>query len=1324
MAENDSVVLGKFYETFVKRGMLAYLVNNDLLNENMLSSWAKTSVKDVFSFFSEEIDQVDIARREAVEKTFSYLSFLGQYQGYTAIRYFFRSISSRKKDDESMPRLVGIWCLSPFEELRAGGEDSEQLTKKFAAAFGVAPDVHGLTAKGKPARADFMLWIKAGEKNHIFVAEISLSASIHRILDYDKEEVHLKIARVLEKQRKTRGMFSMIKAEVNLEENLSDKFQFSSRMSDFLDAFATEDKPLYKLCQGASYAHEMIRVLKNQKQEKNIDARIIAVTSGGLESIFASTRKPETMALLEDMGKAYQNAQKSQNIAAKINDAINCMVSHLPVGIQEQIEKSLGNDPVGKDYEAKILEVLECPDSLEPSDFFRQSYEFCSPDEALVYLDKGSKDFLQRNQNHSHLETYRDIREAMAKDLKQNSQKEQNSQKVSLRGLHKAAVVAAMKSSVQGQVKVLGLTGSPGIGKTTAMKQYLRDIPKEEGYLFVYMSPRVMINNDVFSDIEGSAIAITCNAKINSKAQSLWKSYVEKYEVTDEKQRKVERAVIYETEREIKVPEENILFLRKEEWMDLDKKSEGDGFSALKITEEQIHIKEQKRPGVMDTAFYAVHQIMERNPDVNRIVLTMAIQGFKSNQGNTPMEAFNRIFGSSKKAIEHGMEAFFSRIPHIIVMIDELAGDGAGAPLAHSIAKWMETVANKYYGKKWKSPHLTIVLADASLTNAGILQAYLEGYNGLDADAYIPSRMLISRGDKSAFSVDVRNIRVGETKKNVITIAVNCFPSKEKLRMEYWINFRTFLYNSKNERSEIKEIKKIQKEKREIYDQYVISAISDALRNESRQVIYFAQDIDHLKGIQQQLEKKIDKPKDKIITITSKMGDKEREKLVGEEGAKRRDDFRVILMTSSAARGISFPMADTIIASVPTFQIENALMEIVQLIYRGRGQKFDGTSGDDVQRRLVFLVQDFLIINNQVNNTDVLRAWIKRFSDLITVMMLVRGSVLTRIKGDAGVQKPIAIVPVGDVVVDRVEKTLSACVKTFLKELMKSLRSKSIKSIDENHVGLIMTTKELILHVLKKYIINLQNKPKQKSGYSFVAHNEFLPRFYLEQHNKDICLGKLLPDKDTIGIADELDFIGPVIIEQPKYRDFIETFHMDSSLLDGIPIPIDKNTPVEEAVWRCIERLRNNLGKFESLFKNEDGGWEKNRDLIEAAHNLYKIFKEATKSPLAVKKFNAESLFFVVPTGGVFFEQKRLPYDNDVFNFFDIEQNISFYWKTVLSGLVVHNNNFSSPPVPNYKDIIPWFSGCSKDPCGTNIIFSNRFFAASTEMNFLNILLL
>jgi len=49
----------------------------------------------------------------------------------------------------------------------------------------------------------------------------------------------------------------------------------------------------------------------------------------------------------------------------------------------------------------------------------------------------------------------------------------------------------------------------------------------------------------------------------------------------------------------------------------------------------------------------------------------------------------------------------------------------------------------------------------------------------------------------------------------------------------------------------------------------------------------------------------------------------------------------VVFMTASASRGLSFRRARHILVDIPHFEIEQNLMEILQVIYRGRGGDYD-----------------------------------------------------------------------------------------------------------------------------------------------------------------------------------------------------------------------------------------------------------------------------------------------------------------------------------------------------------------------------------------------
>ena len=56
-----------------------------------------------------------------------------------------------------------------------------------------------------------------------------------------------------------------------------------------------------------------------------------------------------------------------------------------------------------------------------------------------------------------------------------------------------------------------------------------------------------------------------------------------------------------------------------------------------------------------------------------------------------------------------------------------------------------------------------------------------------------------------------------------------------------------------------------------------------------------------------------------------------------QEIKKYQNSVKIVFMTASASRGLSFPKTKHILVDVPRFEVEKNLMEIIQVIYRGRG---------------------------------------------------------------------------------------------------------------------------------------------------------------------------------------------------------------------------------------------------------------------------------------------------------------------------------------------------------------------------------------------------
>ena len=189
-----------------------------------------------------------------------------------------------------------------------------------------------------------------------------------------------------------------------------------------------------------------------------------------------------------------------------------------------------------------------------------------------------------------------------------------------------------------------------------------------------------------------------------------------------------------------------------------------------------------------------------------------------------------------------------------------------------------------------------------------------------------------------------------------------------------------------------------------------------------------------------------------------------------------RDKVRVFLMTSSGARGVSFPKTDWIIATIPRFNIEAALMEVAQLIYRGRGMYTDPetglqVSGDNKDRRLVMLINDCIIVDEK--KSDFSRRWLRQSSDLLTLLMMLRSTIYTRIKGDAGFRKQrIAFVPVGSVGDEELLSLMSDDVQSF--------RQEARVFINDNHSnddkGIVKKAEQLTQQIFSNFTLkgNLQ----------------------------------------------------------------------------------------------------------------------------------------------------------------------------------------------------------------------------------------------------------
>ncbi|MGA8897696.1 MAG: hypothetical protein WB539_20650, partial [Planktothrix agardhii] len=85
-------------------------------------------------------------------------------------------------------------------------------------------------------------------------------------------------------------------------------------------------------------------------------------------------------------------------------------------------------------------------------------------------------------------------------------------------------------------------------------------------------------------------------------------------------------------------------------------------------------------------------QLLNENPHVNRLVMTAAIQGYRRLRSGTTIDALSNLFKhkADSKLGRQERQQFSRRIPTIVVMVDEIAGDGAGALCCRDLANWLK----------------------------------------------------------------------------------------------------------------------------------------------------------------------------------------------------------------------------------------------------------------------------------------------------------------------------------------------------------------------------------------------------------------------------------------------------------------------------------------------------------------------------------------------------------------------------------------------------------------------------------------------------------
>uniref|UniRef100_UPI00403A6CC0 hypothetical protein n=1 Tax=Variovorax sp. BK018 TaxID=3450241 RepID=UPI00403A6CC0 len=1280
--QQQAVIWGQAYEVLVKRGVLACLVEEGVVPTKWpsLQAWREVKLLEVSRSVTHELGLLDERERDMVKAGVQHMALTAFGIGYTATREYIKSVRGKTPKAPDNWKVRALWCPLTLPGQPTASEEARSANvAAFYKEFGLTGIVDPNWArKGQPANADFLLWLTYdGKDDALLVQEYSydMAASVG---DFREQGAHLDELMRHRRIVDSRSVFARVAAEVTGE-----SFDLSEDIKTYLTALTSDNKPFYKLCQASSYAETAASLLQGLGLMRDAQVRALAITPNGLESLsarYAPSEAPDARRkLMGELGAAYRNAKKVADgdesaLDAQVQQVFKGLLAKLPAELRKGMRK-LGErlpEP-GEDY------VFEFEEELR--EFANPMQRFSLTDAiALVDDNEELRQFFGRPAKEAVGAVMRDIARG-APDL-------------TLRDMHAGAVVAGLQCSKSGKLNVIALEGNPGIGKTTAIRRHLGG-KKDSGFLFLYVSPRVVINRDVTESLarqpgtreQTGILTVTTNATLIAAAERWHKKQVE---LGLEEPRLVQGAVVADGVENLKKPTGPMLVLTPEQEEQVDAEFAATRMKKDTLSEHEDRVRERQLSGVLAGMAGTAKELLQLNPEVNRCVLTAALQGFRERENlKTTIDALSKLF-ATKPSTKAGIEerrAFAKRMPTIVVMVDELAGDGAGARFLHTIAKWLSDEFILCFEDEPSPFTVTLVASDASLGNDVVLDRYLNAGNRT------PDKVLVSASPgKLPFQVKATKLRVGlgAGKRDTLHVMTNSFPASQ-----LFLRYRVQLTAVQMQESEKKpgELETPREAIRRLAAGAVLRGaereILEALDAGAMQVIYFAQDKAFLRELKSSLATGGELTEDTVQVLDSSVPGWLRKKLVEPE---RRDKVKVFLMTSSGARGVSFPLTDWIIASVPRFNIESALMEIAQLVYRGRGNYRDASgkecSGDGVPRHLVMLVDDYVVSEDGMDK----RQWLRQSIDLMTLLVMLRATIFTRITGAAGLKQSLALVPVGGVGADEMVSLMSQFVSQFVKEA--EVFRGTCK--DKELLATVLRAQENVREIFSKTRLKGVAKPGE-DGRSYAKDD------YVKQL-ADVAATFMSPLLNFSAPARSLPeyayFAGPVVVEAWHGFDKQEVFAFEgheTQVAEASRKLIGQLYAIDETK-HCPAVLRNPAQSLLRLLQ---------RDKHEAA-NEFRTLKEL-KSP---------NTWVAIPAGRLQFVYEEQEREGRPFTLVDEP-----LWQEALGRTLVATSAII-PPLPRYE-AFPWAAAVGElSPLKLDLAFDDRYFMASNELNLLNTLLL
>ncbi|MCW6053092.1 ATP-binding protein [Lyngbya sp. CCAP 1446/10] len=961
---------GRLFEVGFNIGILAYIQRENIAH-NFGDSYRldlhKLSLPKMTAEITREANLLGSLDAKIVEKWSLFFVQKGFLGGLNFFREYLKSTGWNLK----LSKILYCQCsFSDANSIRTYNKDEKVAFKEVLSQFKITKPnlsddeinsyIRRYKKKGEFLQADTLILLQKGQDLRILCVDLSVFTpplTSEKVDNINEIEVMRKSLLREISYLRSKSVFSNLRIDTSTL-----GVNFSEGLNRYFTAFKYKDKESAKLIQAGSYAHSFYGFLQATKMIPDDAEVLLNVVGYSDRTINAISLRNDKIEILANCAKIYQQESKGK----EINDA-----------------------------RGEVLDATQ----LNAARSFQNGKKFVND---LLTIGKTSTPVCNTERVDNFVNSIDIISDQLADDL-------QIDRGLHLRNAHAQLIFKALES----EETYLFLTGNPGIGKTTAIANFLK-AHIDDGFLFFYVSPRKQVNLDIIEKFRDQKTGLLCHNKlfcINTNSDII-------------KSNSGQCAVNYAAnnyhenfqQKTVHFINDSAEVQRKEYHKpQLERKGE----TVIKPTSGKTN-------GVLNSICEGIYSLINRKTS-NNIVATVSIQSLKVTEyGKNTLQHLEKIFQDAynkqvKNVIPDKMQEMSSRIKHIFIMIDEITGDDSGVEFLHGIDKLVKKyeLHNSKHGFNTK-----IIVADASIVDPDVIKQHL---NDTSPE---PDKIYFKKLPKKSEEIPPLQVTPFEFKRLAAkVINTNSYPASS-----LDITYKVFVESVKfTEDISLKLnydlVKRVQSQ--------IIEDINQRLAIPGvEQIIVYIQDkrrltelIVRIRSSRERFEPFLD-----YLEVHANISEEEKEQI-----QKCKNTAKVIFMTASGSRGLSFPKTKHILVDIPRFQIEKNLMEVIQVIYRGRGEDDDGNTLDGEAKELVFYLSDTAVYYADDAELSLQESKLS----LLNLLLILKTAVMTRIVGYGYLgRERFLMIPIGGKSISAVGDTFSSKIASLIKALKSEHRSR------------------------------------------------------------------------------------------------------------------------------------------------------------------------------------------------------------------------------------------------------------------------------------------